>query len=66
VDREKRRGPSFSLMLAGALSLLVSAWAIVGPGAWPAHHNFPGGWIVLAAIVIGIAMTLSPRRRRRR
>jgi hypothetical protein len=65
VDKN-RRGPSFSLLLAGVLALLVSVWAVLGPGAWPTHNNFPGGWIVLAAVgIVGIVMVISPRRRKR-
>jgi len=67
VDRDNRRGPSFSLLLAGVSALLVSVWAFLGPTAWPAHNHFPLGWIVVAAaIVVGIVMTISPRRRKRR
>lgn len=67
MDRENRRGPSFSLLLAGVLALLVSGWAFLGPSDWPAHNHFPFGWVVVAAaIVVGAGMTISPRRRKRR
>ncbi len=63
-DSGTRRGPSFSLLLAGLLALLVSVWAIIGPSAWPAHSIVPVGWIVVAAAVVaGIVMVISPRRR---
>ena len=65
-DPETRRGPSFSLLFAGFLALLVSVWAFLGPSAWPTHSIVPVGWIVVAvAIVAGIVMVISPRRRRR-
>ena len=58
-------GPSFSLLLAGVLGLLVSAWAFVGPAAWPINGIVPMGWIVVAvAIVIGVALVVTPRRKK--
>lgn len=64
---ETRRGPSFSLLLAGVLALLVSVWAFIGPSAWPAHSAFPTGWVVVAVVItIGIVMTVSPRCRKNR
>ncbi|WP_280261910.1 hypothetical protein [Nocardia wallacei] len=65
-NSETRRGPSFSLLLAGLLGVLVSVWAFIGPSSWPAHSIIPIGWIVLAAaIVVGIGLVLSPRRKKR-
>ncbi|ATL65838.1 hypothetical protein [Nocardia terpenica] len=62
---ETRRGPSFSLLLAGVLAVLVSVWAFIGPDSWPKHSIVPVGWIVvLAAIVVGVALVVSPRRRK--
>jgi hypothetical protein len=65
ADKSKaRRGPSFSLLLAGLLALLVSIWAFIGPDSWPSHAIVPAGWIVVAAaIVIGIALVVSPRKK---
>ncbi|GAB2722236.1 hypothetical protein [Nocardia thraciensis] len=64
-NSETRRGPSFSLLLAGLLALLVSVWAFIGPSSWPAHSIIPIGWIVVAAaIVVGIALVVSPRNRK--
>ncbi|MBF6337409.1 hypothetical protein IU450_16105 [Nocardia abscessus] len=61
---ESRRGPAASLLIAGLLALAVSAWAFVGPASWPATSMIPIGWIVvLAAIVIGIVLVISPRKR---
>ncbi|MQY19004.1 hypothetical protein [Nocardia macrotermitis] len=66
-DPKPVRGPSFSLLFAGMLALAVSVWAFLGPSAWPVHSGVPVGWIVVAvAIVAGIVMVISPRRRRRR
>ncbi|MBB5914719.1 FtsH-binding integral membrane protein [Nocardia transvalensis] len=65
ADNSKtRRGPSFSLLLAGVLALLVSVWAFIGPSSWPTHSIIPIGWIVVAAaIVVGIGLVVSPRRK---
>ncbi|MFC9433177.1 hypothetical protein [Nocardia sp. NPDC057030] len=61
----RRRGPSASLLIIGLLALGVSAWAFVGPEAWPATSAVPIGWIVvLAAIIVGIVLVVSPRRHR--
>ncbi|MGW4088716.1 hypothetical protein [Nocardia sp. NPDC004750] len=62
---DSRRGPAASLLIAGLLSLAISVWAFVGPASWPAAGMISIGWIVvLAAIVIGILLVISPRRRR--
>ncbi len=62
---ETRRGPSLSLLAAGILALLVSIWAFIGPNSWPIHSAVPVGWIVVgAAIVVGIALVVAPRRRK--
>ncbi|MBF6172579.1 hypothetical protein [Nocardia blacklockiae] len=64
-NSETRRGPSFSLLLAGVLALLVSVWAFIGPSSWPAHSIIPIGWIVIAAaIVVGIALVVAPRKKK--
>ncbi|WP_024802274.1 hypothetical protein [Nocardia sp. BMG51109] len=64
-NSETRRGPSFSLLLAGVLALLVSVWAFIGPSAWPVHSIIPVGWIVVAAaIVVGIALVVAPRKKK--
>ncbi|MBO0855701.1 MAG: hypothetical protein J2P18_18275 [Nocardia sp.] len=61
--RTPRRRPSIPLLLGGILALLVSAWALIGPTAWPAHSIVPAGWIVVAvAVVVGIALVVTPRR----
>ncbi|NKY50474.1 hypothetical protein [Nocardia vermiculata] len=62
---EPRRGPSLSLLLAGLLAMLVSVWAFIGPTSWPVHSVVPVGWIVVGlAVVVGIVLVISPRRRK--
>ncbi|BCK58499.1 hypothetical protein [Nocardia wallacei] len=64
-NSETRRGPSFSMLLAGVLALLISIWAFIGPSSWPAHSIIPIGWIVVAAaIVVGIVLVVAPRRKK--
>jgi type IV secretory pathway VirB6-like protein len=61
----KSRGPSVSLLIVGMLALGVSIWALIGPAAMPATGSVPLGWIVvIAAIVIGILLVISPRKPR--
>ncbi|GAB4583316.1 hypothetical protein [Nocardia sp. NPDC127526] len=61
ADKKTRR-PSFSLLLAGLLGLGVSVWAFIGP-SWPVSSGLSLGWIVvIAAIVVGIVLVLSPRK----
>jgi uncharacterized membrane protein HdeD (DUF308 family) len=60
---DSRRGPAASLLIAGLLSIAISVWAFVGPASWPAASMIPIGWIVvIAAIVIGILLVISPRK----
>ncbi|NKY86538.1 hypothetical protein [Nocardia veterana] len=62
---DSRRGPSFSLLLAGILAVLVSVWAFIGPTSWPFHSAVPVGWIVVGvAVVVGLGLVISPRRRK--
>ncbi|WP_282784868.1 MULTISPECIES: hypothetical protein [unclassified Nocardia] len=59
----KTRRPSFSLLVAGVLGLLVSIWAFIGPHSWPEGLSF--GWIVvITAIVVGVLLVISPRKRK--
>ena len=61
-----RRGPSAVLLLAGLASLLVSAWAFAGPESWDWFPPIETGWvIVIAAIVVGAGLVLSPVRKKR-
>ncbi|MEU7634280.1 hypothetical protein AB0C34_30640 [Nocardia sp. NPDC049220] len=60
---ERRHGTSPALLIVGLLALAVSAWAFVGPVSWSSAGMIPIGWIaVLAAIVIGIILVISPRK----
>ncbi|MEU7769106.1 hypothetical protein AB0B25_28975 [Nocardia sp. NPDC049190] len=60
---ERRHGVSPALLIVGLLALAVSVWAFVGPVSWPSAGMIPIGWIlVLAAIVIGIILVISPRK----
>ncbi|MCU1645807.1 MULTISPECIES: hypothetical protein [unclassified Nocardia] len=63
MAEQKNRRPSFSLLLAGLLGLGVSVWAFIGPHSWPVSGGLSLGWIVvIAAIVVGIVLVLSPRK----
>ncbi|GAB2565773.1 hypothetical protein ACFXHA_06325 [Nocardia sp. NPDC059240] len=64
-NKNKKRRPSFGLLLAGVLGLGVSIWAFVGPGSWPVSGGLSLGWIVvIAAIVVGVVLVLTPRKNR--
>ncbi|WP_067543968.1 hypothetical protein [Nocardia crassostreae] len=61
ADKKTRR-PSFSLLLAGLLGLAVNVWAFIGP-SWPVSGGLSFGWIVVvASIIVGIVLVLSPRK----
>jgi hypothetical protein len=61
----KSKGPSVSLLIVGLLALAVSILAFIGPAAMPSTGVISLGWIVvIAAIVIGIFLVLSPRKPR--
>ncbi|MCP2289231.1 hypothetical protein ACFYT3_19205 [Nocardia amikacinitolerans] len=58
------RGPSASLLIVGLLALAVSVWGFIGPAA-TASGAISFGWIVvIAAIVVGVLLVISPRKRR--
>ncbi|WP_405489406.1 hypothetical protein [Nocardia sp. NBC_00511] len=62
---DKKRRPSFSLLLAGTLGLAVSVWAFIGPHSWPVSEGLSLGWIVvISAIVVGVILVLSPKKNR--
>ncbi|WP_063128328.1 hypothetical protein [Nocardia fusca] len=62
----RRGGFSPGLFFVGLLALGLSAWALAGPTQWGLTTIVPIGWIVVAlAIVVGLALVVSPRRRRR-
>jgi len=59
-----KKGPSGLLMLAGLLALAVSVWALAGPSAWSGLLDFHFGWVfVVAAIVVGLVLVVSPGKR---
>ncbi|MEV0293329.1 hypothetical protein [Nocardia sp. NPDC050710] len=61
----ERRGPSASLLLVGLLALAVSAWALFGPATMNSGGALSFGWVVvIAAIVVGVVLVISPRKRR--
>ncbi|WP_210744525.1 hypothetical protein [Nocardia flavorosea] len=65
AGRAHRGGFSAGLFVTGLLALLVSVWALAGPDRWNITSMIPVGWIVVAAaIVIGVALVISPRKRR--
>ncbi|MFC4124834.1 hypothetical protein [Nocardia rhizosphaerae] len=65
ADIETRRRPAFSLLVTGLLALAVSVWALLGAPTPDNGGILPIGWgVVLAAIVIGLLLTFSPRRKR--
>ncbi|WP_327095551.1 hypothetical protein OIE68_37070 [Nocardia vinacea] len=58
-----KRGPSVSLLIVGLLALGVSSWAFIGPATMTATGVASLGWVVvIAAIVVGILLVISPRR----
>ncbi|WP_157106097.1 hypothetical protein [Nocardia sienata] len=61
----RRGGFSPGLFFVGLLALGLSAWALAGPTQWGLTTIVPIGWIaVAAAIVAGLVLVVSPRRRR--
>ena len=64
-DNVTKRGPSVSLLIVGLLALGVSSWAFIGPATMTATGVASLGWaVVIAAIVVGILLVISPRRPR--
>ncbi|MET7768596.1 hypothetical protein [Nocardia sp. NPDC005366] len=58
------RGPSASLLIVGLLALALSVCALAGPATVSAAGAISFGWIiVIAAIVVGIVLVISPRKR---
>jgi LPXTG-motif cell wall-anchored protein len=52
-------------LIVGLLALAVSVWAFIGPTSMPSTGVIPLGWIVvIAAILIGIVLVVSPRKSR--
>lgn len=64
-DRVRRGGFSPGLFFVGLLAIVLSAWALAGPGRWDFTTMIPIGWIAVAvAIGVGLVLVISPRRRR--
>ncbi|MFD5178560.1 hypothetical protein ACFWM1_22330 [Nocardia sp. NPDC058379] len=62
---ETRRRPAFSLLSTGLIALALSVWALLGAPTPDNGGILPIGWgVVIAAIVIGLLLTISPRRKR--
>lgn len=61
-DKTGGRGPSASLLIVGLLALALSVFALVGPSTVSAAGAISFGWIiVIAAIVVGVVLVISPR-----
>ncbi|MFI6363386.1 hypothetical protein ACIBG0_11625 [Nocardia sp. NPDC050630] len=64
-DNITKRGPSVSLLIVGLLALGVSIWAFIGPSTMTSTGVASLGWVVvIAAIVVGVLLVISPRRPR--
>ena len=62
-SKATRRRPSGILLLAGLIALGVSIQAFTGPTAWDGS-GLKFGWIlVVAAIVVGAVLVVSPGRK---
>ena len=60
----RREGFSAGMFVTGLLALLVSIWALTGPEPWNVTSLIPVGWIIVAAaIVVGVVLVISPRKR---
>ena len=63
TEKRKHR-PSAVLLLAGLVALGVSAWALTGPTAWNGG-GLQFGWVlVVAAIVVGAVLVISPGKKK--
>ncbi|MFD4355539.1 hypothetical protein ACFWPK_31385 [Nocardia sp. NPDC058519] len=61
---ETRRRPAFPLLTIGLIALAVSVWALLGGPTPDGGGILPIGWgVVIAAIVIGLLLTLTPSRK---
>ncbi|MFF5032022.1 hypothetical protein [Nocardia salmonicida] len=61
---ETRRRPAFTLLTTGLIALAVSVWALLGAPTPDEGGILPVGWgVVIAAIVIGLLLTLAPSRK---
>ncbi|WP_410873714.1 hypothetical protein [Nocardia sp. A7] len=63
TSTEPARRPAFTLLTTGLIALAVSVWALLGAPT-PDDGILPIGWgVVIAAIVIGLLLTLAPSRK---
>lgn len=63
VDTQRR--PAFSLLITGLIALALSVWALLGAPTPENGGILPVGWgVVITAIIIGLLLTFSPRRKR--
>ncbi|MFE1596140.1 hypothetical protein [Nocardia sp. NPDC058705] len=61
---ETRRRPAFTLLTTGLIALAVSVWALLGAPTPDDGGILPVGWgVVIAAIVVGLMLTLAPSRK---
>ncbi|MFC9873643.1 hypothetical protein ACFWBG_19065 [Nocardia salmonicida] len=61
---ETRRRPAFTLLTTGLIALAVSVWALLGAPTPDEGGILPVGWgVVIAAIVVGLLLTLAPSRK---
>ncbi|MFD3510913.1 hypothetical protein [Nocardia sp. NPDC058666] len=61
---ETRRRPAFTLLTTGLIALAISVWALLGAPTPDEGGFLPVGWgVVIAAIVIGLLLTLAPSRK---
>ena len=61
---ETRRRPAVTLLTTGLIALTVSVWALLGAPTPDEGGILPVGWgVVIAAIVIGLLLTLTPSRK---
>ncbi|MFC9892327.1 hypothetical protein ACFVMC_01415 [Nocardia sp. NPDC127579] len=62
----RKRGPSVPMLVIGFLALSISAWALAAPGGFrDPSGGFSIGWtLVIGAIVAGVLLVISPRKRR--
>ncbi|MEU4321967.1 hypothetical protein ACFV24_14850 [Nocardia fluminea] len=61
---EPARRPAFTLLTTGLIALAVSVWALLGAPTPDDGGILPIGWgVVIAAIVIGLLLTLAPSRK---
>lgn len=59
--------PSILMLLMGFAALIVSAISLAGPTSWAELPSLPFGWIAVGvAVLVGLGLITSPRRRRRR